>query len=160
MQTIMTKRIFTIASGVVAIIFWFFESAMHYFVHEEPQFEIIPSASNELWMRIVIVFLITLFGILSDSFTGRIVHKQMEVARTYNSMLHVSQHIMNNLLNQMELFKLEALKQEGFDQDVLKLYDNSINEASDLIKTLSKVEDISEGHIWASAEQEKISGSS
>jgi len=84
----------------------------------------------------------------------------MEVARTYNSMLHVSQHIMNNLLNQMELFKLEALKQEGFDQDVLKLYDNSINEASDLIKTLSKVEDISEGHIWASAEQEKISGSS
>lgn len=79
----------------------------------------------------------------------------MEVARTYNSMLHVSQHIMNNLLNQMELFKLEALKQEGFDQDVLKLYDNSINEASDLIETLSKVEDISEGHIWASVDMEK-----
>jgi hypothetical protein len=155
MKNIITKRIFTITSGVVAIIFWFFESAMHYFVHEEPQFEIIPSASNELWMRIVIVFLITLFGILSDSFTNKIIHKQMEVARTYNSMLHVSQHIMNNLLNQMELFKLEALKQEGFDQDVLKLYDNSINEASDLIKTLSKVEDISEGHIWASGDMEK-----
>ena len=155
MKNIITKRIFTIASIVVAIIFWFFESAMHYFVHEEPQFEIIPSASNELWMRIVIVFLITLFGILSDSFTNKIIHKQMEVARTYNSMLHVSQHIMNNLLNQMELFKLEALKQEGFDQDVLKLYDNSINEASDLIETLSKVEDISEGHIWGSVDMEK-----
>ena len=151
----MTNRIFTIASGVVAIIFWFFESAMHYFVHEEPQFEIIPSASNELWMRIIIVLLITLFGILSDYFTNKIIHKQMEVARTYNSMLHVSQHIMNNLLNQMELFKLEALKQEGFDQDVLKLYDNSINEASDLIETLSKVEDISEGHIWGSVDMEK-----
>lgn len=79
----------------------------------------------------------------------------MEVARTYNSMLHVSQHIINNLLNQMKLFKMEALKQEGFDQDVLKLYDNAINEASDLIKTLSRVEDISEGHIWTSAETEK-----
>ena len=155
MQTIMTKKIFTIASIVVAIIFWFFESAMHYFVHEEPQFEIIPSATNELWMRIIIVLLITLFGILSDYFTNKIIHKQMEVARTYNSMLHVSQHIMNNLLNQMELFKLEALKQEGFDQDVLKLYDNSINEASDLIETLSKVEDISEGHIWGSVDMEK-----
>lgn len=84
----------------------------------------------------------------------------MEVARTYNSMLHVSQHIINNLLNQMNLFKMEALKQEGFDKDVLKLYDNTINEASDLIKTLSRVEDISEGHIWTSAEQKKISGSS
>jgi len=155
MKTIVTNRIFTIASSVVAIIFWFFESAMHYFVHEEPQFEIIPSASNELWMRIVIVFLITLFGILSDSLTNKIIHKQMEVARTYNSMLHVSQHIMNNLINQMELFKLEALKQEGFDQDVLKLYDNAINEASDLIETLSKVEDISEGHIWESVDMEK-----
>ena len=79
----------------------------------------------------------------------------MEVARTYNSMLHVSQHIINNLLNQMKLFKMEALKQEGFDQDVLKLYDNAINEASDLIETLSRVEDISEGHIWGSVDMEK-----
>lgn len=151
----MTNKIFTIASCVVAIIFWFFESAMHYFVHEEPQFEIIPSESNELWMRIVIVFLITLFGILSDSFRNKIMHKQLEVARTYNSMLHVSQHIINNLLNQMQLFKMEALKNEGFDRDVLKLYDNAIDEASDLTNTLSKVEDISEGHIWESVEPEK-----
>ena len=79
----------------------------------------------------------------------------MEVARTYNSMLHVSQHIINNLLNQMKLFKMEALKQEGFDQDVLKLYDNAINEASDLIETLSRVEDISEGHIWTPVDSEK-----
>lgn len=155
MKTIMTNRIFTIATGVLAIIFWFFESAMHYFVHQEPQFEIIPNDSNELWMRVVIVFLITLFGILSDSFANKIMHKQLEVARTYNSMLHVSQHVISNLLNQMQLFKMEALKQEGFDRDVLKLYDNTINEASDLIKTLSKVEDISEGHIWTSADTEK-----
>lgn len=140
MKTIMTKRIFTIASSVVAIIFWFFESAMHYFVHEEPQFEIIPSASNELWMRIVIVFLIVLFGVFADSFIQKIVHKQLEVAHTYSSMIYASRHILNNLLNQMQLFKLEALKTKDFDRDIIKLYDNSIKEASDLIDTLSKIE--------------------
>ena len=151
----MTKKIYTFASVVMALIFWFFESAMHYYVHEEPKFEVIPSESNELWMRIVIVLLIILFGILSDAFTNKIMHKQLEVARSYNSMLHVSQHIINNLLNQMQLFKMEALKNEGFDQDILNLYDNAINEASDLVTTLSKVEDISEGHIWESAGPEK-----
>lgn len=150
MKFIMKNRIYTVASCVMAVIFWIFESAMHYYVHEEPQFEIIPGESNELWMRIIIVFLITLFGILSDSFTNRIMRKQLEVARTYNSMLHVSQHIINNLLNQMQLFKMEAMKSEGFDRDVLKLYDNAIDEAADLINTLSRVEDISEGHVWGS----------
>jgi len=150
----MTKVIYTIASCVMAIIFWILESAMHYYVHEEPQFEIIPSEANELWMRIIIVFLIILFGIFSDSFTSMLMRKQLEVARTYNSMLHVSQHIINNLLNQMKLFKMEALNNEGFDRDILKLYDNAINEASDLVNTLSKVEDISEDHIWEYTESE------
>ena len=154
----MTKKIFTIVSFIMALIFWFFESAMHYYVHDEPRFEIIPSETNELWMRIVIVFLIMLFGVLSDSFRQQIVAKQLEVCRTYNSMLHVSQHIINNLLNQMQLFKMEALKSEGFDRDILKLYDNALDEASDLVNTLSRIEDISEGHIWEHVDPENKPG--
>ena len=65
-------------------------------------------------------------------------------------MSSAGRHILNNLLNEMQLFKMEALKCKNFDADVLKMYDTSINEASDLIKRLSQVEDITEDNIWAS----------
>ena len=140
MNNIMKNKIFTIAGFVLASIFWLFESSVHYLIFEESQFEFIPGELNELWMRIVIVLLIMIFGILADFFIDRIVHKQLEVAHTYSSMIYASRHILNNLLNQMQLFKLEALKTKDFDRDIIKLYDNSIKEASDLIDTLSKIE--------------------
>ena len=146
MNNIMNNKIFTIAGIVLASIFWLFESSVHYLIFEESQFEIIPGELNELWMRIVIVLLIMIFGIVADFFIDRIVHKQLEVAHTYSSMIYASRHILNNLLNQMQLFKLEALKTKDFDRDIIKLYDNSIIEASDLIDTLSRVEVIPEGN--------------
>ena len=136
----MNNKIFTIAGFVLAFIFWLFESLVHYLIFEESQFEFIPGELNELWMRIFIVLLIMGFGIVADFFIDRIVHKQLEVAHTYSSMIYASRHILNNLLNQMQLFKLEALKTKDFDRDIIKLYDNSIKEASDLIDTLSKIE--------------------
>ena len=144
---IMINKMFTIASFVVAIIFWFFESSIHYFIREEPQFEIIPNDLNEIWMRIVIVLLIILFGILSDSITHKIIYKQLEVVRVYDSMIHTSNNILNNLLNQMQLFKEEALKSKDFDKDVIKLYDNSIKQASDLVDTFSNIKHMSQEHI-------------
>ena len=140
MNNIMKYKSFTIAGIVLAAIFWLFESLVHYLIFEESQFEFIPGELNELWMRIVIVMLILIFGIFADFIIGRIVHKQLEVAHTYSSMINASRHILNNLLNQMQLFKLEALKTKDFDRDIIKLYDNSIKEASDLIDTLSKIE--------------------
>lgn len=144
---IMINKMFTIASFVIAIIFWFFESSIHYFIHEEPQFEIIPNDLNEIWMRVVIVLLIILFGILSDSITHKIIYKQLEVVRVYDSMIHTSNNILNNLLNQMQLFKDEALKSKDFDRDVIKLYDNSLKQASDLVDTFSNIKDMSQQHI-------------
>jgi len=140
MNNIMKNKTFTIIAFVMAFIYWFVEGTIHYLIYKEPYFEYIPSDFHELWMRIVIVFLIVLFGIFADSFIRKIVHKQLEVAHTYSSMIYASRHILNNLLNQMQLFKLEALKTKDFDRDIIKLYDNSIKEASDLIDTLSKIE--------------------
>ena len=140
----MKRKIFTIAALQMSLFFWLLESAIHYFVFNEPQFEVIPGELNELWMRIVIVFLIMVLGIAADAFIFKIERKQMEVANTYNSMIHTTRHILINVVNQMQLFKLEAQKSDDFDKDVIKYYDNAIREASNLVDTLSKVRDITE----------------
>ena len=60
----MKKKIFTVAATAIALLFWFFDASVHYFLYKEPQFEFIPDDINELWMRTAIVVLIVLFGIL------------------------------------------------------------------------------------------------
>jgi hypothetical protein len=145
---------FTIASIVMALTFWFFDSLIHHFLYKEPQFELVPEDFNELWMRSAIVLLIMLFGVFADYFTNKIMfkQKQLEVANVYNLMIHTSRHVLNNLVNQMRLFEIEALKSRDFDRDVINLYGNAIKEATDLIDALSKVEDITERKIMAPAE--------
>ena len=162
MNNIMRKKIFTIIAFTLALIFWFFDSSVHYFLYNEPQFELIPNEFNELWMRVIIVLLIIFFGIFADYFTNSIMYreKQLEVVHVYNGVLNTSGHVLNNLLNQMQLFKLEALKSKDFDREVIKYYDNAIKEASDLIDTLSRVEDITAGDLAASADLNNVSNSS
>ena len=162
MNNIMEKKIFTIIAFALALIFWFFDSSVHYFLYKEPQFELIPSEFNEFWMRTIIVLLIIFFGIFADYFTNGIMYreKQLEVVHVYNGVLNTSGQILNNLLNQMQLFKLEALKSKDFDREVIKYYDNAIKEASDLIDTLSRVEDITAGDSGASAGLNNVSNSS
>ena len=59
----------------------------------------------------------------------------------------ISSRNISNLLNQMQLFKIEALKSDDFDRDVINLYDNAIKETSELIDTLTRVEALSEENI-------------
>lgn len=158
MNTLMKNWMFSIAAFFIAFVFWFFDASIHYFVYGEPQFELIPDDFNELWMRIIIILLIILFGIFADYFSRKllITQKQLEASRIYTSMLKASHHILNNLLNQMQFFKIEALKSKDFDQEVLTLYDNAIDEASELIERLSHVENITEENIWASIDPNNI----
>jgi len=150
----MKKKMFTFASVVMALTFWFFDSLIHHFLYNEPQFELVPEDFNEFWMRSVIVLLIMLFGIFADYFTNKIMfkQKQLEVANVYSLMINASLNVLNNLINQMRIFEMEALKSKDFDRDVINLYDNAIKEATYLIDALSKVEDITERKIRAPAE--------
>ena len=145
----MKYRLFTLAGFSISLIFWFFDSFVHHYLYGEPEFEIIPNEFNELWMRSTIVVLIAFFGMFADFFIKNIVvrDKQLEVARTYNGMIDASLHILVNLLNQMQLFKVEAQKSKDFDREVIKYYDNAIEEASLLIDKLSVLHDITETNI-------------
>jgi hypothetical protein len=162
MKNDMKKRKYSIVAFVIALMFWFLDASIHYFVYREPQFEIIPDDFNELWMRAVIILLVILFGIYADSSTRKLLikEKQMEAARIYSSMIHASQHILNNLLNQMQLFKMEALKSNDFDREIIKYFDIAFDEAKNLIQRLSQVENITDENIWASVDPANLANSS
>ncbi|MFT5219141.1 MAG: putative membrane protein [Planctomycetota bacterium] len=158
----MKKRKYSIVAFIIACMFWFLDASIHYFVYGEPQFEFIPDDINEFWMRTVIVLLVILFGIYADYSTRKLLikEKQLEATRIYDSMIYASQHILNNLLNQMQLFKLEALKSDDFDREIIDLYDSAIDEATDLIQKLSQVENITDENIWASVDPAYLAKSS
>ena len=136
----MKTRRFTIAAVQMAAFFWVLESAIHYYVFEEPRFEIVPSVMNEFWMRIVIVFLIVLLGVFADSFVNRIAYRQMQVAHAYNALIQAGGQTLENLLEQMRLFHNEAKNSDDFDPEVLKYFDTAVVQASDLIRRFSNVD--------------------
>ena len=146
----------------MALLFWCFDASIHYFVYGEPQFEFIPDDVNELWMRILIALLLLLLGIYADISAHRLLikEKQLEASRIYRSMTYASRHILNNLLNQMQVIKMEALKCDDFDREAIKFYDDAFEEAEYLIKKLSEVENITDENIWASVDPGNISSSS
>jgi len=158
----MRARKYTVITIILALVFWFVDAAIHYFVYKEPRFEFIPNDFNELWMRSVIILLIILFGIYADYSTKKLLakEKQLEATRIYNSMTYASQHILNNMLNQMLLFKIEALKSKDFDKEIINIYDDTIAETRDLLKRLSQVEHITDENIWASVDPDKLASSS
>jgi uncharacterized membrane protein len=158
----MNKRKYSIAAFLIALLFWFFDASIHYFVYGEPQFEFIPDDFNELWMRVVIVLMLLLFGVYADYSAEKLIikEKQQEAVRIYKSTIYSSRHILNNLLNQMQIVKMEALKCKDFDREFIKHYDDAFSEAKNLIQRLSEVENITDENIWASVDPKSISISS
>ena len=108
-----TKRLFATISISIALLFWFFDSIVHYFVFSETAFEVLPSDLNELWMRCVIVVLIVAFGVFADRRIG------FEKVDVYRAMLGATNHILRNHLQSMLLFRDEAENCKDYDKYVL-----------------------------------------
>ena len=148
----MQKYKFAIVSFFIAIVFWFSDAAIHYFIYKEAQFELIPDDFNELWMRMVIILLLILFGIYADYFTKKMLktEKQLEASRIYKSMINATQHVLNNHLQQMMYFKMQAEKSSDFEKEAINEFDASIADTLELINKLSNIEKVTEKNIWES----------
>jgi len=68
----------------------------------------------------------------------------------YKAMVNSAHHVLNNFLNQMQLFKMTAERTPGFDPKILSLYGYIMKEAMDQIAALSSVREISERSIMNS----------
>lgn len=113
----------------------FFEYLVN-LLHEFEQYEI-----DELIIP-VIIFL--LFAFVDAIKRNRMEKVNSEKLKIYIAMMSSTQHILNNFLNQMQLFKLTAEETPGFNPEVLALYDEIIDEASMQINALGNVHHINE----------------
>ena len=135
------KNLSTWIAILAAIVFWFIESAVHYFIFGEPSFEVFPSEVDEIWMRSVIVVLIVTVGVLADRLNKS---DRLEV---YRGMLGATHHILNNFLQKMMQIRQAAEESEDFDKDVLDLFDQIIDDTTAQIDQLDNISNPSKSAI-------------
>jgi hypothetical protein len=138
----MQKRRFTILGLALALFYWVAESLIHRFVYFEDAFEVIPSDANEIWMRLIIIVLILGFGIFADNRATKIRQKEAEKREVFLATVRSSQHILNNLLNQMQLALFDSDGRPGLEAETRKLLDRSIKEGKEQVECLSSVTDM------------------
>ena len=136
---IKNKHFFLKFSIPFVLSYWLFDSVIHYFVYGELEFEIIPSDGNELWMRCMILFLLILFGMFADFHIKKLNKKSNEKYDVYVSMLKATKHILNNFLQKMFIFQVEAEKSKDFDKKILTEYDQMIDATTNQIKNLEGI---------------------
>ena len=127
----------------LALLYWFIESVLHRFVYAEEFFEIVPSDFNEFWMRVYIVVLIVGFGMFADNRAKKLQETEKEKHEVFLATVSSTQHILNNLLNQMQLAFLDLDQRHNLDDQTRKLLEQSIREGKEQVERLSSVTEIS-----------------
>ena len=91
--------------------------------------------------------LFLLFAFIDLFHRHRVQRVEIEKQKVYEAMLSSSNHVLNNLINQMQLFRFYAEETEGFPKDALRIYDETIEEASAKIKAMANVTKVDEEEI-------------
>lgn len=73
--------------------------------------------------------------------------KQREKENIYRATVHGTQHIMNNLLNQLSLVSMEIKRSPDFDPAIAESFEKMKGQALELVNQLSSVEEIEEQNI-------------
>jgi hypothetical protein len=134
----------TIMSLAVAALYWMAESMVHRFVFDEEAFEIIPSNFNELWMRLLIVVLMICFGVFGDAWSRRLVAKEDEKRQIFIATISSTQHILNNLLNQIQVVFLKMDDEYRIDEITREMLKRSLKDAQVQVQKLSAVAKLDE----------------
>lgn len=101
---------------------------------------------------IIPVILLLVFSFFDQIRIQRLQKIEYEKVKIYRAMLESTRHILNNFLNQVQLFKITAENTPNFDPEVLSLYDVVIKDASIQIEALGSITNIDEKSIHESVE--------
>jgi hypothetical protein len=139
----MERHKFTLLGAGLAFLYWFAESVIHRFVYAEEFFEVVPSDVNEFWMRLLIVVLIISFGLFADNRARKIKASEQEKHAVFVATVRSTQHILNNLMNQLQLVFFDLEKEHCLESETKTLLEKSIREGKEQVERLSSVSDIS-----------------
>jgi hypothetical protein len=139
----MNRHKFSLLALGLAFVYWFAESVIHRFVYAEQFFEVVPSDGNELLMRLLIILLIVAFGFFADNRARKIKETEQEKQEVYVATVRSTQHILNNLMNQLQLAFLDLEKEHCLESETRKLLEKSIREGKEQVERLSSVSEIS-----------------
>jgi hypothetical protein len=113
---------------------------------------------GEFW-KVITNRLLALFVIWTTGFLvmqrkiseekNSILQQEMEIEKEkiYLATIYGAQHILNNLLNQLELVYLEAKSHKDFDAKTLGYFDKMTKDATALMKELSAIKQIDDEKI-------------
>jgi len=138
----MKNRKFTVVVTIAAASYWVAESLIHIFVFQDPEFAFLPTDINELWMRLGIVVLMIIFGIYADIQTGKLLAKEQEKREVFIAMVSSTQHILNNLLNQMQVALVDADGVKALDDETRKLLKKALIKGKEQVIQLSSVTEL------------------
>jgi len=124
---------------IFSLIFWLSDSLIHRFIYKEETFELVPTDVNELWMRTLIIVLLIIIGLVGDSRAKRIDDTERAKREIFLATVSSTQHVLNNLLNQMQLVFLDASKTHKLSDETRKLLEQSIKESKEQVDKLSSV---------------------
>lgn len=137
---IIIGSIFSIGLYIITVIFNL--DLFEFFVNSIAKLEIIEL--DELIIPIFIFVFFVFLNILINFNKNKIL---LEKTKIYSAMLHSLHHILNNFINQAQIVKIEAESSKDFNKEVLEIYDNIIDEAYNLTRSLESVDQIDEKNI-------------
>jgi hypothetical protein len=139
----MERYKFTLLGIGLAFLYWFAESGIHRLVYAEESFEVLPSDVNEIWMRLLIIVLIVCFGLFADNRARKIKASEQEKHAVFVATVRSTQHILNNLLNQLQLVFFDLEKEHCLESETKGFLEKSIREGKEQVERLSSVSEIS-----------------
>lgn len=137
----------TILGLVISVITWVVTIAFELDLFERMNSVLEDVEEYEIDELIIPLFIFSFFT-LADSIRRRKYKTvELEKIKIYRAMMASTHHILNNFLNQMQLFKMTADRTPGFSPEILSLYEQIISEASRQIEDLGNITSISESEI-------------
>jgi hypothetical protein len=136
----MKKYKWTLTGFVLSFILWLSISCLNIDAFEVVADFLKKYERHELIELIFPIAIIYVFAMADQAQLLRRHQIETERLKIYRKMMKAVQHILNNFLQKMLLFKLTAEKTKGFDPDALNLYDRIIQETSEQIETLGALQ--------------------
>ena len=140
-----TRQSILIISLIFAAISWLGESLVHFYIldHGQP-FELIPSDSNELWMRSVIFSLIVIFGIYVQTYANKKTDVEEEKMRTLKATMNTVEDRLGNALSGIKLLLAGAEKSNLANRETYQKLTRLLDDAFEDLRKLSSIEEINE----------------